>query len=94
VTLRLGVIHAMPDDTTLPSPGLPAPTPRERRHRSLARRLVAVRRRARYAAGGGGGGFGGLGGGGFGGFGGIMASNSIPSYGPGADRIIITAITL
>jgi hypothetical protein len=30
-------------------------------------RLVAVRRPARYAAGGGGGGFGGLGGGGFGG---------------------------
>src|SRR5262249_36025297 len=37
-----------------------------------APRLVAVRRRARYAAGGGGGGFGGLGGGGFGGLGGSM----------------------
>jgi hypothetical protein len=45
---------------------LPPPTPSERRHRGLARRLVAVRRGARYAAGGGGGGFGGLGGGGFG----------------------------
>ena len=40
----------------------------------------AVRRRARYAAGGGGGGFGGLGGGGFGGFGGNMGQ-SIPGYG-------------
>jgi len=39
-----------------------------------------VRRRARYAAGGGGGGFGGLGGGGFGGFGGNMGQ-SIPGYG-------------
>src|SRR5262249_8510648 len=37
-----------------------------------APRLVAVRRRARYAAGGGGGGLGGLGGGGFGGLGGSM----------------------
>jgi RNA polymerase sigma-32 factor len=40
----------------------------------LACRRVAVRRRARYAAGGGGGGFGGLGGGGFGGFGGSMGT--------------------
>jgi len=43
-----------------------------------ASRLVTVRRRARYAAGGGGGGFGGLGGGGFGGFGGNM-SNLFPT---------------
>src|SRR5262249_55440495 len=49
---------------------LRSPTLRERRHRGLALRLVAVRRRARYAAGGGGGGFGGLGGGGLGGRGG------------------------
>jgi hypothetical protein len=39
---------------------------------------IAVRRRARYAAGGGGGGFGGLGGGGFGGFGGSMGGNPFP----------------
>jgi hypothetical protein len=39
---------------------------------SRPRCLVAVCRRARYAAGGGGGGFGGLGGGGLGGFGGGM----------------------
>jgi hypothetical protein len=39
----------------------------------------AVRRRARYAAGGGGCGFGGLGSGGFGGFGGNMGQ-SIPGY--------------
>ena len=38
-----------------------------------------MRRRARYAAGGGGGGFGGLGGGGFGGFGGSMRQ-PIPGY--------------
>jgi hypothetical protein len=38
-----------------------------------------VRRRARYAAGGGGCGFGGLGSGGFGGFGGNMGQ-SIPGY--------------
>ena len=31
-------------------------------HRGLAHRVIAVGRRARYAAGGGGGGFGGLGG--------------------------------
>ena len=37
----------------------------------------AVRRRARYAAGGGGGGFGGLGGGGLGGFGGNMATRKV-----------------
>ena len=42
------------------------------RPRGLACRRVAVRRRGRYAAGGGGGGFGGLGGGGFGGFGGSL----------------------
>src|SRR5262249_51505330 len=52
---------------------------RERRHRGLARRRVAVRPRARYAAGGGGAGFGGLGGGGFG-FGGSMGQ-VIPGYG-------------
>src|SRR6516225_4098154 len=51
---------------------LPPPALGERRHRCLARRLVVVRWRGRYAAGGGGGGFGGLGGGGFGGFGGSM----------------------
>src|SRR6516164_3698407 len=43
---------------------LPPPALSELRHRSLARRRVAVHRSARYAAGGGGGGFGGLGGGG------------------------------
>jgi hypothetical protein len=42
--------------------------PGEHRHAAL----VAVRRRARYAAGGSSGGFGGLGGGGFGGLGGGM----------------------
>src|SRR5439155_1615887 len=47
------------------------------RYRRLARRLVAVRRRARYAAGGGGGGFGGLGGSDFGGFGGNMSSRAV-----------------
>ena len=51
---------------------LPPPASRECCHRGLARRLVAVRWRARYAAAGGGGGFGGLGGGGFGGLGGGM----------------------
>ena len=51
---------------------LPPPALGERRHRGLARRLVAVHRSARYAAGGGGGGFGGLGGGGFGSLGGGM----------------------
>ena len=56
---------------------LPPPTLRERRHRGLARRLVAVHRSARYAAGGGGGGFGGLGGGGLGGFGGNMATRKV-----------------
>ena len=56
---------------------LPSPTHRERRHRGLALRLVAVRRRARYAAGGGGGGFGGLGGGGLGGRGGNMATRKV-----------------
>jgi hypothetical protein len=45
----------------------------ERRHDALERRLVAVRRRDRYAARGGGAGFGGLGGVGFGGFDGTMA---------------------
>jgi hypothetical protein len=49
------------------------PTSRSRRWPSrLAHRLVAVRRCARYGAGGGGGGFGGLGGGGFSGLGGTM----------------------
>jgi len=37
----------------------PPPALGERCHRGLARRLVAVARRARYTAGGGGGGFGG-----------------------------------
>ena len=41
---------------------LPPPALGERRHRRLVRWLVAVRWRARYAAGGGGGGCGGLGG--------------------------------
>src|SRR6516165_7993624 len=50
---------------------LPPPALGERRHRSFARRLVAVRWRGRGGRGGGGG-FGGLGGGGFGGFGGSM----------------------
>jgi hypothetical protein len=45
---------------------------RNQAHRGFARRLVAVRRRARYGGGGGAGGFGGLGGGGFGGLGGSM----------------------
>jgi hypothetical protein len=49
-------------------------------HSGLGRRLVAVRRRARYAAVGGGGGFGGLGGGCFGGLGGTMG-RPIPGYG-------------
>jgi hypothetical protein len=40
---------------------LAPPALREWPHRGLAHRLVAVRRRARYAAGGGGGGLGGLG---------------------------------
>src|SRR6516162_1304185 len=56
---------------------LPPPALGERRHRGLARRLVAVHRSARYAAGGGGGGFGGLGGGGFGGLGGKMATRKV-----------------
>src|SRR5262249_26758024 len=56
---------------------LPPPALCERRHRSLARRLVAVHRSARYAAGGGGGGFGGLGGGGLGGRGGKMATRNV-----------------
>jgi hypothetical protein len=47
-------------------------------HRAVAAsRGVAVRRRARYAAGGGGGGFGGLGGGGLGGLGGKMATRKV-----------------
>ena len=50
---------------------------RERRHRCLARRLEAVRRRASYAAGGGGGGFSGLGGDGLGGRGGKMATRKV-----------------
>jgi hypothetical protein len=54
---------------------------RERGHRGLARRLVALGLAcARYGAGGGGGGFGGLGGGGFGGLGGGMGQ-PIPGYG-------------
>jgi hypothetical protein len=44
-----------------PRRSFPPPILRERRHRSLARRFIAMRRRTRYAAGGGGGGFGGLG---------------------------------
>src|SRR5262249_47668157 len=56
---------------------LPPPALGERRHRGLARRLVAVHRSARYAAGGGGGGFGGLGGGGLGGRGGKMATRKV-----------------
>jgi hypothetical protein len=56
---------------------LPPPALRERRHRGLARRLVAVHRSARYAAGGGGGGFGGLGGGGLGGRGGKIATRKV-----------------
>jgi hypothetical protein len=63
----------------------PRPTPRERRHRALARRGVAVRRRARYAAGGGGGGFGGLVGGGFGGLGG--STGGVPGYAQQGERI-------
>jgi len=50
----------------------PPPAFIKRSHSSFARRLVTVRRRARYAAGGGGGGFGGFGDGGFGGWGGGM----------------------
>jgi hypothetical protein len=46
----------------------------------VAHRVIAVGRRARYAAGGGGGGFGGLGGGGFGGLGGSMGQ-PISGYG-------------
>src|SRR5215510_9837615 len=55
----------------------PRPTLAECGHRGLARRRVTVRRRARYAAGGGGGGFGGLGGGGLGGLNGKMAMRKV-----------------
>jgi hypothetical protein len=58
-------------------PSLPPPSLRECCHRGLARRLVAVRRSTRYAAGGGGGGFGGLGDGGLGGRGGKMATRKV-----------------
>jgi hypothetical protein len=44
----------------------------------IAATALAVRGRARYAAGGGGGGFGGFGGGGFGGLGGSMRTNPFP----------------
>jgi hypothetical protein len=61
--------------------GLPpiADIQRNETHPCLARRPVAVRRRARYGGGGGGGGFGGRGGGGFG-FVGSMGQ-LIPGYG-------------
>src|SRR5262249_32193120 len=67
---------------------LPPPTLCECRHRGLARRLVAVRWRARYAAGGGGGGFGGLGGGGLGGRGGQMATRK----GKGVLGVVISVL--
>jgi len=60
-----------------PRLSLPLLALRERRHCVIARRGIAVRRRARYAAGGGGGGFGGLGGGGLGGLGGNMATRKV-----------------
>src|SRR5262249_13136817 len=53
-------------------PSLPPPALRECTHPGLARRLIAVRRRAADAGGGGGGGFGGVEGGGLGGLGGGM----------------------
>jgi hypothetical protein len=48
----------------------------------VAHRVIAVGRRARYAAGGGGGGFGGLGGGGFGGLGGSWGNPFRVMVGP------------
>jgi hypothetical protein len=57
--------------------GTAFPPTRQPRFGGAFYRRVAVRRRARYAAGGGGGGFGGLGGGGLGGLSGKMATRKV-----------------